>query len=427
VAVDPRRDPQPVREFGCWTADLEAMARWLKNCGVETVAMQSTGVFWVAVYDVLERHGFKVFLVNAYHTRNLPGRKSDVQECQWVLKLHTYGLLRNSFRPPEDIRKLRTIWRLRDRHVKEAGRYIQHMQKALTTMNVQLANVISDVSGVSGLKIVRAIVAGERDPRKLAGLRDWRVRASEEEIARSLEGNWQEDVLFELQQAVEGYDFCQKQIAQCDVQLQRYLGQLPEREVAPVEPSQTAAEQTEPAKRKKKKSGKNRNSPAFDVKAYLYRAFGVDLTRIDGVEVNTALTILSEIGPDFRDFESEEHFTSWLMLSPRRDLSGGKLIRHTREPGRNRVAQALRMGATTLLNSDSYLGARYRHLRGRLGPSKAIKAMARYVACLIYRLVTRGQEWLDRGAEEFERKRRERELLAIQRKASALGYQLVHA
>ncbi len=210
VAVPPGRDPQPVQEFGSWTADLERMADWLKTCGIETVVMQSTGVYWIALYDVLETRGFKMCLANARHTKNLPGRKSDVQESQWLLKLHTYGLLRNSFRPPDEIRALRSLWRLRDRHVKEAARTVQHMQKSMITMNVQLSNTISDLSGTTGLAIIRAILTGERNPEKLAKLRDWRIKASQEEVARSLEGNWREDLLFELRQSVDAYDFIQK-------------------------------------------------------------------------------------------------------------------------------------------------------------------------------------------------------------------------
>jgi transposase len=237
VAVPAGRDEQPVREFGSWTAELERMAQWLKSCGIETVVMQSTGVYWMAVYDVLQRHGLQVNLVDARGTKNLPGRKSDVQECQWLLKLHTYGLLRSCFLPPEPIRRLRTIWRLRDQHVKEAGRSVQHMQRALTEMNVQLHNVISDLAGVTGQAIVRAILKGQRDPVQLAGLRDPRIQARKEELVESLRGNWKEDVLFELQQAVDAYDFHQRQMAQCDVQLQQDMTALPSREIQPAEPA----------------------------------------------------------------------------------------------------------------------------------------------------------------------------------------------
>jgi len=380
VAVAPGRDTQPVREFGSWTSDLNCMAEWLKSCGIRTVAMQLTGLHWFAVYDVLEQHGLEVFLVNAHHTKNLPGRKTDVQESQWLLKLHTCGLLRNSFRPLEQIRKLRTIWRLRDRHVKEASRSIQHMQKALTSMNV----------------------------------------------------HWQEDLLLELEQAVAAYDFVQKQLEECDRRLQTYLTAMPSRVMAENNGGDKPA--TPPAGErgtggKKKKRIPSRNAPkSFNLAAELKRICGVDATRIEGVDVMTVQTIVAELGADLQSYwPSENHFASWLKLSPQRDISGGKVIRHTRETSRNRVAAMLRMAATTLLRSDSYLGARYRALRTKLGAAKAVKAMARHLACLIYRLFTKGQEWVDRGSQNFERKCEEREKAALQRKAAALGLKLVAA
>ena len=430
VAVPPGRDPEPVREFGCWTADLHRLADWLPACGIETVVMQSTGVYWVALYDVLGARGFEVCLANARDTKNLPGRKSDVQESQWLMKLHTYGLLRNSFRPPEEIRALRTVWRLRARHVQEAGRCVQHMQKALTTMNVQLANVISDVSGITGQAILRAVLRGERDPYKLAQLRDGRIRASEEEIARSLEGNWQEDVLFELQQAVDGYDFCQKQIRECDQRLQKYLAVLPTGAVG--ENSQGEAEVETPAPQpgkkrgaKKYKSKKTKNAPAFDLAAELQRICGADLTTIDGIDVMTVQTVVSELGTDMSPWPTEGHFASWLTLCPSRDISGGKVVRQSSRRGNNRVAAALRMAATTLLRSQTYLGAKYRWLRARLGAPKATKAMAHYLARLIYRMLTRGQAWVDRGMKEFQQKNQQREMATLERKATAMGYRLV--
>ena len=425
VAVPPDRENQSVREFGSWTADLRRMAEWLKRCGIRTVAMQSTGVYWVALQEVLEREGFEVCLVNARGTKNLPGRKSDVQECQWLMKLHTYGLLRNSFHPPEQIRAVRTIWRQRDRLVKEAGREVQQMQKALTTMNVQLANAISDVSGLTGQAIIRAILRGERDPQQLAKLRDYRVAASEAEIAHSLEGNWREDVLFELQQVVDAYDFHQKQIAACDVELQRYLSALPMRRGLGAGEASTADVPT--GKSKKRRQHKlQKNQPTFDLAAELQRTMGVDVTAIDGVDVMTTQVILSELGPDLSaSFPSENHFASWLELAPRRDVSGGKVLRHKSRKSNNRVANALRMAAQSLWRSDSYLGARYRHLKARLGPQKAVKAMARYLACLIYRLLTKGQAYVDRGAAHFQSKRSERELLTLRRKAAELGMELV--
>jgi transposase len=433
VAVPPGRDPQPVREFGCWTADLLRMAEWLKSCGIETVVMQSTGVYWIAVYDVLEKAGFKVWLSNARETKNLPGRKSDVQESQWLMKLHTYGLLRNSFRPPEQIRAVRTIWRLRDRNVRDAAREIQHMQKAMTTMNVQLANVMSDVAGVSGQAIIRAILGGERDPHVLAKLRDYRVKASQEEVARSLEGNWQADLLFELQQAVDRYDFCQQQIAKCDQQLEKYLAALPSRKgavQAPVAKAEAGdAPHARPAakksKNRKKKRGKPRgNEPRLDLEAELRRICGVDLTTLDGVYVMTVLTFVSELGTDMSPWRTEDHFVSWLKLAPSRQISGGKVIKQERNRTRNRVANAMRMAASGLKDSDSYLGARFRQLRARLGPGKATKAMAAQLARLFYRMLTNGQEWVDRGTQEHEKRRVEREKQFLLRKAASLGYRL---
>jgi transposase len=429
VAVRPDSDAEPVREFGSWTAALHRMADWLETLGVKDVVMQSTGVYWIAVYDVLQKRGFAVCLTNARDTKNLPGRKSDVQESQWLLKLHTYGLLRNSFRPPEEIRMMRTMWRLRSRHVQDAGREIQHMQKALTTMNVQLANVISDVSGFTGQAIIRAIVKGERDPYKLAELRDYRIQASAEEIARSLEGNWQQDVLFELKQAVERYDFCQQQIAECDQKLEKNLGGLPNRTIAEAETPEQETATTSAAegkgKRKRKRGKPRKSEPQFDLNGELKRICGVNLATIDGVDVMTIQTWVSELGVDMRPWRTEDHLVSWLNLSPKRQISGGKLIKHERNKAKNRVADALRMAASTLKQSDSYLGARFRSLRGRLGPGKAIKAMAAHLARLIYRMLTHGQDWVDRGAEVYQKRREEREKRALERKASALGFRLV--
>lgn len=413
VAVPPDRDPQPVREFGSWTAALRQMAEWLQSCGIRTVAMQSTGVYWVAVQEVLEAAGLEVYLVNARGTKNLPGRKSDVQECQWLLKLHTYGLLRNSFRPPEQIRAVRTVWRLRERWVQEAGRAVQQIQKALTKMNVQLANTISDLSGATGMAILRAILSGVRDPWQLAKLRDRRIQASEAEIAASLEGNWREDVLFELRQVVEGYDFYQRQIRGCDKELEKRMAAVPARQEG------TAADKLV---RRAKPRG---NQPQFDLAGELRRTLGVDLTTVDGIDVMTAQVFLSEVGPELSAFPNEDHFAAWLELAPRRDVSGGKVIRHVKPDGRNRLANALRMAAQSLSRSDSYLGARYRSLRGRLGGQRAVKAMARYLACLLYRLMTKGQAYVDRGAAHFENQRLERERVVLERRAAAHGFKLI--
>jgi transposase len=425
VSIPPDRDAEPIREFGSWTADLQRMAQWLKDHDIRTVAMQSTGVYWIAAQEVLEQAGLEVYLVNARGTKNLPGRKSDVQECVWLRKLHTYGLLRNSFRPPEQIRAVRTIWRQRDRWVTESGRAIQQMQKALTTMNVQLANTISDISGMTGQAILRAIVAGIRDPWELARMRDPRVAASEEEIAHSLQGNWREDVLFELRQVLEAYDFYQKQIANCDRELTKYTAAVASREMpekAELPQTASALPSTKSVRRSK---SRRKCHPQFDLAGELQRTMGVDLTRIDGIDVITAQVIFSEIGPDFSAFPNENHFASWLKLAPQRDVSGGKVIRHIPAAGRNRVANALRMAAQSLCRSNSYLGARYRRLRARLDGPVAVKAMARYLACLVYRLITKGQAYVDHGAAYYETKRKEKELIALQRRAAGLGLLLV--
>jgi transposase len=435
VAVAPGRDPDPVQEFGSWTADLVRMTAWLKSCGVENVVMQSTGVYWIAVYEELEKAGFKVCMANARDTKNLPGRKTDVQESQWLMKLHTYGLLRNSFRPPEEILRVRTIWRLRGRHVQEGAREIQHMQKALTTMNVQFANVISDLSGVTGQKILRAILKGERDPYKLAEMKDYRIRASNEEIARSLEGRWQEDVLFELQQAVDAYDFFQQQIAECDRRLEKYLAALPDRQVGEAEEAQSTAPEGpgEPEDAKKHKGKKStgerrkklqKNTPKFDLQGELTRICGVNLASIDGVDVVTVQTFVSELGTDMTRWRTENDLVSWLKLAPNRGITGGRLIRHERIKVKNRATEALRMAASSLEHSDSYLGARFRFLKGRIGPKKAIKATAAHLARLFYRMLTHGQAWVDRGAQQHETKRVERERQWLKRKAAEHGLRL---
>ena len=314
---------------------------------------------------------------------------------------------------------MRTIWRLRDRHVKDAGRAVQHMQKALTKMNIQLANVLSDISGVSGQAILAAILNGERDPYRLADLKHERVQASREEVARSLEGNWREDVLFELQQAVDSYQFAHRQMQECDRKLESYLASLPTR-------IPEAASQPAPAAKKVRKAKKPRgNAPALDLKSELKRICGVDLTSIDGIDVMTAQTVISEIGTDMSRFPTENDFASWLGLTPSEPLSGGKIVGRGRRKVQNRAASALRMAASTLLNSKSYLGGRYRHLRRQLPTlAAAVKAMAHYLALLIYRLLTKGQDWVDRGAAKFEQRRAELELGHLKSKALAKGFVL---
>jgi transposase len=416
VAVPPAWDSEPVRRFGCTTAELKAMANWLKQCGIRTVAMQSTGVYWIAVYDILEQAGLEVYLVNARDTKNLPGRKSDVQESQWLMKLHTYGLLRNSFRPSQEIRTMRTYWRQRNDLVQSAGRHIQRIQKAMTQMNIQLANVLSDVSGVTGQAIIKAILAGERDPHVLAAFRDPRVKASKDEIARSLEGNWQEDLLFVLQQEQDGYEFCQKQMAECDQRLEQYLQQRKDRSAGANLPEEKRKE------RLKKKKG---NTPRFDLRTGLFRMTGTDLTRIDGVDVMTTMTILSEAGWDMSKWETEDHFVSWLRLCPDNRISGDKIIGKGRLPTNNRISIALKMAASSLRKNKTYLGAQFRRLRSRLDTPVAIKAMAAKLARLVYRTLRYGMKYVDQGAAFYEAQHRHLQIKHLKSKAAKLGFQII--
>lgn len=414
VAVAPHRNPEPVRRFGCFTADLHQIAEWLRDCGVKTVAMQSTGVYWIPVYEILEQYGFQVYLVNARQTRSLPGRKSDVQESQWLLKLHTYGLLNNSFQPSDQVRVLRTYWRQRTEQVRAASMCIQRMQKAMTEMNLQLANVISDLSGVSGMAIVRAILAGERDGKKLAGLADPRIRASAEEIAQSLQGNWREELLFLLRQEVELYDIYQQRILECDRRVEAHLKSF--------HTQQQSSALAEPKSRPVKKP--KGNAPRFDLGTELTRITGVDLTRMDGIDVLTAQTILSEVGTDMYRWKTEAHFASWLGLCPDNRVSGDKVLTRGTRHVVNRAATALRMAASTLLRSKSYLGAQYRRLRSRLGAPKAVTAMAHKLARLVYRLLKFGHEYVDKGLQYYEQKYRDQQIALLQKNALTLGLQL---
>jgi transposase len=425
VAVRPDRDADSVRRFECFTADLHRLADWLQQCGVTTVAMQSTGVYWIPVYEILDARGLEVYLVNARHTKNLPGRKTDVQESQWLLKLHTYGLLRNSFHPSADIRVVRTYWRQRGDHVQAVSTCIQRMQKVLTQMNIQLANVISDLSGWTGQRIVRAMLAGERDPQQLAALSHPGIHATRDTIAKSLEGTWQPDLLFVLQQEVVMYDAYLQRIAECDQALEQHLKGVADKgaDTAPDrEPSPTASPVRSGPKRRRKAGS---HAPQFDLGGELHRITGVDLTRIDGIDVGVAQTVISEVGVDMTRWKTEAHFASWLGLCPDNRITGGKVIRKGTRHVVNRAATALRLAATPLLRSQSYLGAQYRRLRGRLGAPKAITAMAHKLARLVYRLLKCGHEYVDKGLTYYEERHREQQVQLLKKRAAKLGLQLV--
>ena len=415
VAIGPDRDPEPVRRFGCFTADVREMGRWLVEKGVRSVAMQSTGVYWMPVFEVLEQQGLEVYLVNAQHTKNVPGRKSDVQECQWLLKLHAFGLLNNSFQPTDEIRIARTLWRQRSNLVAEASSMIQRMQKVLTEMNVQLSNVLSDVSGMSGMKIIGAILEGERDPWKLTTFVEPEVKAKPEDIAKSLEGNWREELLFVLRQHVELYRIYQEKITDCDLQLRKHLESL----------GSKVDLRTQPIGNRPKGKKNSKNAPGFNLRAELYRITGIDWTQINGIDVLTAQTVIAEAGADLSAFPSEKQFASWLGLCPTNEQSGGKILNRRTRKVVNRATVAFRNAALTLLRSQSYLGAQYRRLRTRLGAPKAITAMARKLACLFYRLIKHGQPYVDKGTEYYEAKYREQQIRSLAKRAQKLGLQLV--
>ena len=410
VAVPPDRADEPVREFPSFTDDLHAMADWLKACEVDTVAMESTGVYWIPLYELLESRGFTVLLVNARHVKNVSGRKSDVLDCQWLQQLLTYGLLRGAFRPAEEVCVLRSLWRQRGMLLRSQGRQVQHMQKALTQMNVQLTNVIADVAGETGQKILRAIVAGERDGLALAKLKNSRIRASDEDIARSLRGTWRAEHLFALKQAVDAFDFVGTQLAECDLQIEAQLQLL-------------QTHDGDPAKGKKR--GRARNAPKFDLRTQLFRMCGVDLTRIDGIDVTTALAVVSETGADMSRFPSVKHFTSWMGLAPGTKITGGKSISGRTLRCANRAAQALRLAAAALRTSQSALGAYFRRLCARMDKPKAVTAAAHKLARLIYTLLTKGEEYTDQGQDYYEERYRERVLRHLALKAQKMGMRLV--
>jgi len=410
VAVPPDRDDTPVREFPSFTVDLNALADWLKACGVDTVAMESTGVYWIPLFELLESRGFTVLLVNARHVKNVSGRKSDVLDCQWLQQLMTYGLLSGAFRPADQVCVLRSFWRQRGMLLRSQGRHVQHMQKALTQMNVQLANVISDVVGETGQKILRAIVAGERDGQLLGSMKNARIHASVDEIAKSLQGNWRTEHLFVLKQSLDAFDFVGTQLTECDNEIERQLQCLQRHE-------------GEPAKGRQR--GRSRNAPKFDLRAQLFKMCGVDLTRIDGIDVTTALAVVSETGADMSRFRTVRHFTSWMNLCPGTKISGGKVLSSKTKRCANRAAQALRLAAAALRTSQSALGAYFRRMCSRMDKPKAITATAHKLARLIYTMLTKGEEYTDQGQDYYEERYRERVLRQLSKRAQALGMTLV--
>ena len=411
VAVPQELDTRPVREFSCFTKDLIRLANWLIKIGIQTVAMESTGIYWIPIYEILEERGLEVLLVNAYHIKNVPGRKSDVQDCQWIQQLHTHGLLRGCFRTPEDGLALRAYMRQREMLVKKRAEAIQHMQKALRQMNLLLDNVVSDITGKTGMNIINAILSGERNSSKLAKFRDGRCKNDNKTIASSLEGHYRNEHLFSLQQAVETFNFYQQQIWNCDVAIENKIISFE---------SKGNQENLPPNKKRKSKSSLN-----FDVHRELYRYTGVDLTSINGMNENSVLKVLAETGTDMSYWPTEKHFSSWLGLSPNNKITGGRVLSSKTKPTANRAAAAFRMSAYALYRSNSALGAFYRRQRARLGAPKAITATAHKLARIFYNMLKNGTEFVDRGKDYYEKQYRNRVTKNLKKRAANLGFHLV--
>jgi transposase len=416
AAVSPDRDPEPVRTFQTFTDDLHRLADWFVRCGIQTVVMESTGVYWIPIFEILEQRGFEVMVVNARDAKHVPGRKSDVSDAEWLQRLHEYGLLRASFRPQAEIAGLRAYLRQRERLLDYAAAHIQHMQKALTQMNLQLHHVVSDITGVTGMTIIRAIVAGERDPNVLATHRNRRCHASVETVCQALVGNYREEHVFALTQALELYDVYQAKVAACDMQIEAILKRLKKNATPP-------ASKLLPARHE----ARSANAPAFDARAALHAILGVDLTQINGMGPYLALKLVGECGTNLTAWPTAKHFTSWLGLAPHNKISGGKVLSSkTRRTG-NRAASLLRLAAVSVGRTDTALGAFYRRLSARVGKAKAITGTARKIAVLFYNTLRHGMSYVDPGATYYEERYRQRVLGNLQRRAKSLGYVLSQA
>jgi transposase len=414
VAVSSECDPTPVREFKSFTTDLHRLSKWLREAGVTSVAMESTGVYWIPVFEILESDGFEVILVNARDVKQVPGRKTDYNDAQWLQKLHQFGLLRGSFRPDEHIASLRAYMRHRERLIEYAAAHIQHMQKALMQMNLQLHHVVSDITGATGMKIIRAIIRGERNAALLATYRDIRCKESETTITAALTGYYRDEHVFGLKQAVELYDYYQKLIDECDEEIKKSLAKLNHEKKAPDSPLPKARHRT-----------RQRHEPDFAVRDALYTFTGVDITQINGFGPYTALRLIGECGSDMSKWPTEKHFVSWLCLSPGNKKSGGKVLSQKTRPTKNRASTLLRIAAVNIGKTDTALGAFYRRLAARVGKAKAVVATARKLAILFYSLLKHGGSYVERGAEHYENQYRNRMIFNLKKRAKRLGYELV--
>jgi transposase len=421
VAVPSDRDEHCVREFSSFTSDLQKMVNWLKECRIKTVVMESTGVFWIPLYEILDQNGFDVKLVNAYAVKNVSAHKTDVLDCQWLQQLGCFGLLKSAFRPENDIAELRAYLRHRDNLIKCAAEHIQHMQKALTQMNIQLHNVISDITGKTGLDIIRAIISGERNPKVLATLRDGRCHNSENIIMESLIGNYRREHLFSLKQAVELYDAYSSKINECDIEILAQVKRIQSKSVK----QEDAVEEKDPIKIKRRAKKPKKHEYPFDMRQELIRMAGVDLTLIPGINVSTAIALIGEIGTDMSHWRSAKHFASWLGVSPGNKISGGKRLNGKTKACANRAAIMLRMSANTLYKAESALGAFLRRMKMRLGSPKAITACAHKIAKQVYYALKYGRGYIDNGAAYYDALYKKKIEANLKKKASKMGYELV--
>lgn len=412
---------QIVRTFGTYTADLHALADWLVENGIQTIAMESTGVYWIPLFEVLEERGIHCGLISGNLARRLPARhKTDVLDCQWTQTLHSLGLLSESFRPDADLIALRTLLRHRAQLIEHRSPHVLHMQKALIHMNIRLDQAVADPTGDTGLRIIRAIVAGERDPQKLAALRNSHCHKDEAEMTRALTGTWRAEHLFVLQQALELYDFYTQQIAACDAEIERTYAA-----VRPDWPAPAPEDQAPLPPNKRSSNSKNLpKDSAIHVRQHLRRITGLDLTAVDGLSLDLAQKIISEIGTDMSKFPTEKHFTSWLKLCPNNQITGGKILRSSTGQSHNRARQAFLQAAASVARSHCAFGAFYRRLKARVGPAQAQVATAHKIARVVYHLLKHQVEYQQLSAEAYEQQFREQEIRHLQRKAARLGFEL---
>ncbi len=416
AAVSPNRSPEPIRSFGTFTADLHRLVDWFTECGVETVVMELTGVYWIPIFELLDARGLIVFLVNARDAKHVPGRKTDVSDAQWLQRLHSFGLLRASFRPKGQIAELRAYVRQRERLLEYAASHIQHMQKALTEINLQLHHVVADITGTTGLRIIRAILVGERDPEALARLRHYSCHSSAETIAKALTGSYRPEHLFALEQALALYDAYHEKASACDARIEAVLKEL----------SIDRGRGHGPAPRVSRRRNRTdqANALTFDVRESLFALLGRDITTIDGLGPYLSLKLIAECGDDLSSWPSAKHFTSWLGLAPSNKVSGGKMLSSRTRRSGGRAAALLRLAAVTVGRTDTALGAFYRRLSSRIGKAKAVTATARKIAVLFYNAVRYGMDYVDPGASSYETRYRARVVSNLHRRAKAFGFVL---